>query len=153
MITNYRWWHLKLTQVRNKIIIFCSKLVPTLIFTILSKYIYILQEVIANLDFYNIKQLLSWREQWLKCNIGPIACRQKRWCGHIKSRRKESCTLNKLPWEKSSGLLIGRATSSSSVLLTSSSAPISSNFTPISSGGTTEDMKLRSYSSFAKFCR
>jgi hypothetical protein len=36
--------------------------------------------------------------------------------------------------------------------LTSSSAPMSSNLTPISLGGTTAEMKLRSYSSFAKIC-
>lgn len=61
-------------------------------------------------------------------------------------------TRNKFPREKSSGLLIGRMTSSFNALFTSSRAPISSNLTPISPGGTTAETKLLSYSSFARFC-
>jgi len=61
-------------------------------------------------------------------------------------------TRNRFPWEKSSGLLIGRITSSWSAFLTSSRAPMSSNFTPISPGATTAETKLLSNSSFARFC-
>lgn len=61
-------------------------------------------------------------------------------------------TRNRFPWEKSSGLLIGRITSSWSAVLTFSRAPMSSNCTPISPGGTTAEMKLLSNSSFARLC-
>ena len=66
--------------------------------------------------------------------------------------KKESYTLNKFPCENNSGLLIGSVTSSFNVLFTSSRAPISSNFTPTSSGGTTDEIKLLSYSSSARLC-
>lgn len=61
-------------------------------------------------------------------------------------------TRNRFPRVKSSGLLIGRITSSWSAFLTSSRAPMSSNFTPISPGGTTDETKLLSNSSFARLC-
>lgn len=43
-------------------------------------------------------------------------------------------------------------TSSFKAFFTSSRAPISSNFTPISPEGTTAETKLLSYSSLARFC-
>lgn len=67
---------------------------------------------------------------------------------HVRSKIS---TRSKFPWEKSSGLLIGRMTSSFKAFLTSSRAPTSLNLTPISPGATTADTKLLSYSSLAKF--
>lgn len=62
-------------------------------------------------------------------------------------------TRNRLPREKSSGLLIGSDTSSFNVLFTSSRAPISSNLTPISSGGINAETKFFSNSSLVIVCR
>lgn len=61
-------------------------------------------------------------------------------------------TRNKFPWEKSSGRFIGRIASSCKAPFTFSRAPMSSNLTPISPGGTTDETKLLSYSSFARLC-
>ena len=69
----------------------------------------------------------------------------------INQKGKKSIhTRNKFPWEKSSGLFMGRITSSCNAFFTSSRAPMSSNLTPISPGGTTAETKLLSYSSLAR---
>lgn len=66
--------------------------------------------------------------------------------------RKRSITRNRFPWVKSSGLLIGRIISSSSAFFTCSRAPMSSNFTPISPGGTTAEMILLSCLFSGRYC-
>lgn len=93
-----------------------------------------------------------------KSNI-PLQGWQNHWNVTLEStsfvkneqRKKKENTRNKFPLEKSSGLLIGRITSSFNAFFTFSRAPISSNLTPISPGGTTAEIKLLSYSSFAMF--
>lgn len=70
---------------------------------------------------------------------------------HIKDNNK-LYTSSRFPWEKSSGLVIGRTTSPHNAFFAYSRPATSSNMIPISSGRTTAETKACSYLSLAKLC-